>query len=71
MFEPADLLAIAQEKMPFGKYQGRYLVDVPEEYLLWLNRQGMPKGRLGNLLSLVLEIKINGLEAVLTPLRKS
>ena len=69
MFEASDLLALTKEKMPFGKYQGRRLMDVPEEYLLWLNRQGMPKGQLGHLLSLSLEIKINGLEHLLTPLR--
>jgi len=56
--------------MPYGKYQGRVLIDIPEEYLLWMNKQGMPDGRLGFLLSLALEILINGLEGVLTPLRK-
>ena len=55
--------------MPFGKYQGRLLIDIPEEYLLWLNNKGMPDGKLGLLLSLVLEIKMNGLEDILNPLR--
>ena len=55
--------------MPFGKYQGRLLIDIPEEYLLWLNNKGMPDGKLGLLLSLALEIKMNGLEDILNPLR--
>lgn len=69
MFDQQDLLQLARMKMPFGKYQGRVLMDIPEEYLLWLNKQGMPNGRLGLLLSLCLEIKINGLDHILTPLR--
>lgn len=69
MFAKEDLLQLARARMPFGKYQGRILIDVPEEYLLWLNKQGMPKGKLGLLLALALEIKINGLEHLLTPLR--
>lgn len=68
MFDKNDLLLLARQTMPFGKYQGRLLINVPEEYLLWLNKQGMPNSKLGQLLSLALEIKINGLEHLLTPL---
>lgn len=69
MFDQQDLLLLVRTQMPFGKYQGRLLIDVPEEYLLWLNKEGMPKGKLGQLLALCLEIKINGLEHLLTPLK--
>jgi uncharacterized protein (DUF3820 family) len=69
MFTQDDLLALANMKMPFGKYNGKVLMDLPEEYLLWFQKKGMPEGRLGMLLGLGLEIKINGLERVLVPLR--
>lgn len=69
MFEKKDLLALANEYMPFGKYQGRLLIDIPEEYLLWFAKKGWPEGRLGMLLGLALEIKINGLENIIEPLK--
>lgn len=65
-----DLAQLAKVSMPFGKYQGRLLMDIPEEYLLWFNKKGMPEGKLGQLLSLALEIRINGLEYLLEPLRE-
>ena len=64
MFNQDDLLALANMAMPFGKYQGKVLIDLPEDYLLWFQGKGLPEGRLGMLLGLCLEIKINGLEAV-------
>lgn len=70
MFEKKDLLALANDFMPFGKYQGRIIIDVPEEYLLWFAKKGFPEGRLGMLLALALEIKINGLEYIIEPLKK-
>lgn len=69
MFDQQDLIALISTTMPYGKFKGRVLMDIPDEYLLWMNKQGMPEGRLGFLLSLALEIRINGLEEVLTPLR--
>ncbi|GAA6135996.1 DUF3820 family protein [Oceaniserpentilla sp. 4NH20-0058] len=69
MFDQKDLLALANMPMPFGKYQGKVLMDLPEEYLLWFQHKGWPAGRLGMLLGLCLEIKINGLEPILNPLR--
>lgn len=69
MFTQDDLLALANMTMPFGKYQGKVLMDLPEEYLLWFQQKGFPEGRLGQLLALCLEVKINGLESILNPLR--
>lgn len=70
MFKKEDLVSIANDIMPFGKYQGRRLIDLPEPYLLWFAGKGFPKGRLGKLLTLVLEIKVNGLTELITPLKK-
>jgi uncharacterized protein (DUF3820 family) len=56
-------------KMPFGKYKGRLICDLPVEYLEWFKREGLPDGKLGMLLSTIYEIKINGLEDLLKPLR--
>ncbi len=69
MFTQDDLLDLANMVMPFGKYQGRVIMDVPEDYLLWFQHKGFPAGRLGQLLGLCLEIKINGLESILEPMR--
>jgi hypothetical protein len=52
-------------KMPFGKYKGWLIKNLPEHYLVWYNRKGIPKGKLGDLLSTMLEIRINGLEYLL------
>ncbi|HEX9803437.1 MAG TPA: DUF3820 family protein [Gammaproteobacteria bacterium] len=70
MFQKDDLLKLANMPMPFGKYQGRVLIDLPEEYLLWFARKGFPQSELGRLLQLALEIRINGLEGILQPLKK-
>ncbi len=67
---PADLLLLVTRSMPFGKYQGRLLADLPGHYLAWLARQGFPKGELGRLLALMHEIDHNGLNALLEPLRQ-
>lgn len=71
MFEQKHLIQIANFKMPFGKYQGRRLIDVPEEYLLWFRQKGFPPGELGLLMGLTLEVKIEGLEQLITPLKQS
>lgn len=70
MFEKEDLKKLATMVMPFGKYQGRVLIDLPEEYLLWFAKKGWPNGQLGHLLQLTLEIKSNGLSYLLQPLRQ-
>lgn len=66
----ADVLRrLVATRMPFGKYAGRRVVDLPEPYLLWFRGQGFPKGELGGMMALALEIKTNGLEHLLVPLR--
>ena len=69
MFDPENLKKIANMKMPFGKYTGRTLIELPEPYLVWFARQGFPQGRLGELLQLTYEIKVNGLENLIYPLQ--
>jgi len=69
MFEQQHLVKLATMHMPFGKYQGRVIIDIPEEYLLWMSNKGFPSGELGMLLGLALEIKINGLEYLIDPLK--
>jgi uncharacterized protein len=64
------LLQITQQRMPYGKYKDRLLCDLPENYLIWLQRKGFPEGELGQLLAAVYEIKLNGLEYLLKPLKK-
>lgn len=69
MFEKEDLIKIANHRMPFGKYSGRRLIDLPEAYLLWFRERDFPSGKLGELMQVCLEIKINGLESLIDPLR--
>ena len=69
MFEQQDLVRIANQTMPFGRFKGRALIDLPEEYLLWFVDRGFPAGQLGELMQLTLEIKINGLEKLIYPLK--
>ena len=67
--DPEALQDLIDARMPFGKYQGLALLDLPEPYLVWFSRQGFPSSKLGRQLALTLEIKINGLERMLKPLR--
>jgi uncharacterized protein (DUF3820 family) len=60
--DKAAFIQLATTKMPFGKYKGLRLVDLPEPYLVWFSRKGFPEGTLGKLLQAVYEIKRNGLE---------
>ena len=68
---PQALQKLAKARMPFGKYAGRYLLDLPEPYVMWFSREGFPDGELGAQLALLYEIKLNGLEKLLEPLRPS
>ncbi|MFV3410764.1 DUF3820 family protein [Pseudomonas sp. NY15436] len=71
MLDKEQLLKIARTPMPFGKYQGRMLVDLPDEYLLWFYKKGQfPPGELGRLMQLTLELKTDGLDGLIKPLKR-
>ncbi len=65
------LIDTSKAKMPFGKYKGTYLIDLPEHYVVWYNNKGFPAGKLGKMLGLVYELKLNGLEDILRQIRKT
>ena len=67
---PQLLLDLVEMKMPFGRFKGMLLCDLPVSYLEWFNRKGFPEGKLGVLLQTMLEIKMNGLDDLLNPLKK-
>jgi len=67
---PRILLELVTLKMPYGKYKGRVLCDLPEHYLAWFYRRGFPPGQIGVLLAALHEIKLNGLEYLLKPIRR-
>ncbi len=67
---PQLLLDLVKMEMPFGRYKGYLLCNLPVSYLEWFNRKGFPQGKLGILLQTMYEIKLNGLEHLLTPLKK-
>ena len=64
------LIKLADTKMPYGKYKDRFLIDLPEYYIVWYNNKGFPKGQLGEMLQLVYEIKLNGLEHLIYNIKK-
>ena len=70
LLKPEQLKKIATMKMPYGKYAGCVLVDLPEPYICWFEKKGFPQGELGELLNTLYEIKLNGLEPLLAPLRE-
>ncbi|MGB0891113.1 MAG: DUF3820 family protein [Flavobacteriaceae bacterium] len=63
------LIDTANTKMPFGKYKGVYLIDIPEYYIIWYKNKGFPNGKLGKRLAFVYELKLNGLENILRKIR--
>lgn len=65
-----QLLLLVTTKMPYGKYQGKLLCDLPVSYLEWFQQKGFPSGKLGELLQTMFEIKTNGLDYLLLPLKK-
>ena len=68
--KPEDLELLVTRQMPFGKYKGRLIADLPGNYLVWFSREGFPKGEIGRLLALMLELDHNGLGLLLDPLRR-
>jgi len=68
--DPQLLLDLVRMPMPFGKYKGTLLCNLPVAYLEWFQRKGFPAGKLGVLLQTIYEIKLNGLEYLLEPLKK-
>ncbi len=67
--DPQYLIKLVETKMPFGKYKGRPIIDLPEPYLVWFSGKGFPEGEIGNMLRSVYEIKLNGLEYLFKPLK--
>lgn len=65
-----ELIKLATTHMPFGKYKGTLLIDLPETYIVWFYSQGLPEGQIGKLLGLLYEIKLNGLEDLVMPLKQ-
>ena len=56
------LIKLANTKMPYGKYKGRFMIDLPEHYVVWYKTKGFTKGKIGEMLATVYELKVNGLE---------
>jgi len=65
------LIKLAHAKMPFGKYEGWHLIELPEYYVVWYSNKGFPKGELGRQLQLVYELKLNGLEELVRNIRRN
>ncbi|HEA21252.1 MAG TPA: hypothetical protein ENH87_10075 [Pricia antarctica] len=65
-----ELIELAHYRMPFGRFKDRYLVDLPEAYLIWFKQKGFPEGKLGKLMASILEIKVNGLETLIRKIQK-
>lgn len=72
MIEPDKkfLIKLAHTKMPYGKYEGRFLIDLPEYYVVWYHNKGFPKGQLGLMLASVYELKLNGLENLIRNIKQ-
>jgi len=66
---PEILLKLVNTRMPFGRYKDYLLIDLPESYVIWFSQKGFPEGWLGEMLQMLYEIKLNGLEHLLEPLR--
>ena len=64
------LIDLAKMKMPYGKYIGRYLIDLPEHYIVWYKNKGFPAGKIGKQLELVYELQLNGLEDIVREIRR-
>ncbi len=64
------LIELAHYKMPYGKFKERYLLDLPEAYLIWFQRNGFPNGKLGKHMMAILEVKMNGMEGLIKKIRE-
>ena len=64
------LIDLAKMKMPFGKFKGRYLIDLPEHYIVWYKNKGFPNGKLGKQMELVYELQLNGLEDIVRKIQR-
>jgi uncharacterized protein len=64
------LIKLAHTKMPYGKYKGRFMIDLPEHYIVWYRNKGFPKGQIGEMLATVYELKLNGLEDLVRNIQK-
>ena len=69
--DPEELVRTINTVMPFGRFKGRKLLELPEPYLVWFHTEGFPRGKLGEQLGLMYEIKVNGLETILRPLMRN
>ena len=69
VYDHAQLLELVKSRMPFGKYEGRLIIDVPEDYLVWFASKGFPQGKVGKMIQAVYEFKLNGLDELFDPLR--
>ena len=67
--DQSKLIELAKAKMPYGNFKGRFLIDLPEHYIVWYKQKGFPKGKLGNQLEQIFEIKVNGLEPMIRTIR--
>ena len=65
------LIKLAHTKMPYGKYKGKFLIDLPEFYVVWYRNKGFPKGQIGEMLATVYELKLNGLENLVRNIQKN
>ena len=70
-FDQSLLIKLTNTPMPFGKYQGRLIMDLPEAYLLWFQRKGFPRGEIGDLLQLALEIAVSGSKDLVVALKNA
>jgi uncharacterized protein (DUF3820 family) len=64
------LIDLAKMRMPFGKFKGTFLIELPEHYVVWYHNKGFPKGKLGEQMQLVYELKLNGLEDIVRKIKK-
>ena len=71
MTNQEQLVKLAHTKMPYGKYEGRYLIDLPEYYIVWYHNKGFPKGKLGDMLETVYTLKLNGLEELVRNIQRN